>query len=182
MSRKFAGTILVAATTFLVAIGMAMPTATAASQVVAGDQQPVAMTRAEARDAYRAALCPTDVAIDAAVAAEARADVTWTDLQPLVLAMGASQIRAGHELLTTELPWPADVAALIPVYSELLQVSGGSNIVLAEAASLEEYRSLLTSLQNPLPTAIQRLLTRTMKAKKQIKHLLGITRSANCAG
>ena len=43
-------------------------------------------------------------------------------------------------------------------------------------------RSLLTSLQNPLPTAIQRLLTRTMKAKKQIKHLLGITRSANCAG
>ena len=181
MSRKFVGTILAAPTALLLAIGMATPTAAAPSQVNAGDQQAVAMTRAEARAAYRAALCPTDVAIDAAVAAEAKPDVTWTGLQPLVLAMARSQIQAGHELLTTERPWPADVAALIPVYTELLTVSGGSNVVLAEAASLEDYRALLKSLQNPLPTVIERLVDRTMKVKKQIKHRLGLSQNANCA-
>jgi hypothetical protein len=177
MVRKCVATMLAAATALVLTVGTTAPVASAMPR---GDQQAAAMTRTEARAAFRTALCPTDRAIDAALAAEAKPDVTWAELQPLVLTMAESQIRAAHALQTPTRPWPTNVAELMPVYTELLSVSGGSNVVLAETASLEEYRALLKSLQDTLPTVIVRLLDRSMKAKSQIRHRLGLPESGSC--
>lgn len=140
----------------------------------AGEQQAKAMSTAQARKVFLRAVCPLNEALAAQAKAEADPAATWATVQPVVRESADMQMRASRKLAHPKRPWPADVRAYIPALAELDLTGAGSQYTLASAASLDEYKALLTALQDDLPATLEAQVRAFRHARRVVHKRLHI--------
>jgi hypothetical protein len=153
--------------------------AVVSTAVPAGDVSTDAMTRAQARRAYRAAVCPMNASITALDAGAASKEATWASVQALMLAVAKQQLRAARLLLHPALPWPLDVRDEIVVPGEFILRSSAAMEILAGAPSQQDVDALMTSYQANFAPSSKDETNATQAANATIKARLGI-KGANC--
>jgi hypothetical protein len=151
-----------------------------AAPVAAGETSGSAMTKAQARKAYRNAVCPLDIRIEALGEAESAPDVNWATVQPLVQQVANAQIRTADKFAYPKRPWPSDIRDHIPALAELQLIQAGSNDVLAGSTSLDQYNALVKEIVSPLSDPLKAHLKAFLKARKAVHKSLGIPKSGAC--
>lgn len=181
--------ILATAGAALLAAGLATPSAFAlpsgpglrASAVQpTGDLPARPMTRAQARSAYRDAVCPMNAVTMSFLKAMEGPDTPWTTVQPLIRALARKQSRAARLLSHPTRPWPDAVSDLVAYPAELFLRQAGANEVLAGTTSREEYDALLESLVSNLLADTSKSVTDGQRAIAVIKKRLGFASESAC--
>jgi hypothetical protein len=140
------------------------------------------MTTGQARKAFLNAVCPLNKALIAWTEAESAPDANWPTVQLLVTRSADMQLRAARKLGHPKRPWPANIRAYIPVYTEIDLTSAGANYTLARAASLEEYRGLLKSLTYDPPAGVLAQSEALAAARPIVYGRLGLPQEGACDG